>query len=700
MTVVPSTRPPLSTNACPSCGAEVVPGGRFCPSCGHELTTLVAPAEQPLADPLVGRVIADRYRILNLLGRGGMGVVYKVEHVHIGKLMAMKLLHGELARERGVQKRFRREAEAASHLNHPNTVQIFDFGSDEGLMYLVMEYVAGQDFGQLIQQDGPLDFARVCRICSQICDSVGQAHARGIVHRDLKPENVMIVDGRSDVELVKVLDFGLAKLRDQDASATLTQAGSIVGTPYYMAPEQIRGEDTDQRGDVYALGALMYKALAGVPPFTAPTPVGVLTRHLSDEVVPPSRRLDDGSIPEAADQIILHAMQKRAEDRFQNMDELRVALSAYLASVGELEPSLSFRFPSGASFLSPSGNRKVIEVATRGDIDHYETRLRRRGWLGMIAAALFAALFLAGGVWFALLPKPQIVADGTEQEPNEKPEDAMLLVRGRAFRGFIGKRQDRSSSDADVWQVDHERHSAPNASDTNAATIGVSGIPNMDIALDIVKAGVSVPELIVNSGGVGQPERAPNYPLVGSKYFLRVREVGVSGVMPTENVSDPYEIRWDYHDVRLGSADDEVDGVQPDGGSTMSPDLLASDGLPFEHEFNDSLERAEVIEGAQGRRGYLGWAGDVDTFCTAGAVGKLDVVVSAIPKVDLVLRWVDQAQTRSRKINEASVGEGESATLRPREPQRLCVELSANRLAGGRANADHPYILTMRSEEP
>jgi tRNA A-37 threonylcarbamoyl transferase component Bud32 len=234
-----------------------------------------------------------------------MGVVYRVEHVRIAKLMAMKLLHGALARDKDVVKRFKREAEAVSKLDHPNTVQVFDFGQSEGMIFLVMEYLSGRDLGQMIKDEGPLSFDRAARIAAQVAGSVAQAHERGIIHRDLKPENIMVLEGRGISDYVKVLDFGLAKLREDEMQGekSITRAGSILGTPYYMAPEHIRGEEVDARSDVYAMGALIYKTITGVPPFWATTPVGVLTMHLTEDLVPPSERPGREDLPEDADRI-------------------------------------------------------------------------------------------------------------------------------------------------------------------------------------------------------------------------------------------------------------------------------------------------------------------------------------------------------------------------------------------------------------
>ncbi len=660
-----ANRPTLPAS-CPACGTPV-PGGdvRFCPACGHPIHPS-GRAELERADPLIGRVIADRYRIDAFLGRGGMGVVYKVEHVHIGKLMAMKLLHGELARDQDIQKRFRREAEAASRLNHHNTVQIFDFGWDGGLMYLVMEFVDGRDFGLVIQNEGPLPFPRVARLAAQVAQSVSQAHGAGVIHRDLKPENMMLVQ-RPDRELMKVLDFGLAKLRHQDKSITLTRAGSIVGTPYYMAPEHIRGDPVDGRADVYALGAVMYKALTSNPPFVASSPMGVLTKHLTDPVVPPSVRVS--TVPPEADAIVLRAMAKKLEDRYQSMDELHADLVAYLTSIGEV-----FRDAvSSSSLTSPSrsvsGKRPAVSVATRDDVDLYERSLRRRGLTGRAALFAFVAAVVALGYFgYRHLEFKPAPGPGVEVEPNNGPDSAQPLPLGRPFRGKLGQRQNVDLGDADVWRLDNP------GGETRPIAFEVTALPNIDLAVDLVKAGVDAPVLTVDNGGVGEPEAVPNFPVRGSLYFLRVREVGVVGVMPTENVSDEYTVSWTFAETGVGE----------------------------ETEMNDSLELADEIRPGQPVTGYLGWAGDVDVYCVPGALDRVVGRVTGVEAVDLVLRSVDRGAARSRRYDVGQVGEGEvTRPLRGAGLGEACFEVSASRRAGARrASSRSTYTLTVEVAPP
>ncbi|HEY6476552.1 MAG TPA: serine/threonine-protein kinase, partial [Polyangia bacterium] len=316
--------------ACAHCSATMEPEARFCGSCGSLADAAVAGE----ADAWLGRVIDGRYRVVARLGAGGMGVVYRVEHLHLGKTAAMKVLAPEGAARPEMVRRFRNEAQAVSSLDHPNIVQTFDFGQADGALYLVMEYINGEDLSALIRREGPWTFARAARLFVQVCSGLVDAHEMGIVHRDLKPENLMVVRRRDGAEHVKVLDFGLAKLRERatdPAAAALSSGGQVIGTPYYMAPEQVRGEPLDARADLYSVGATLYRVLTGVPPFDAPSPMSVLAKHLTDEVIPPRTRAPDRALPPEADRIVLRAMAKAPADRNSSALEMREDLERALA---------------------------------------------------------------------------------------------------------------------------------------------------------------------------------------------------------------------------------------------------------------------------------------------------------------------------------------------------------------------------------
>ncbi|MCS6797829.1 MAG: protein kinase [Myxococcota bacterium] len=673
----------LETRRCVECGAVVSAAARFCAQCGVPLTTGTGasrrasethsaqprfghePDEDERADPLIGRIVADRYRILSLIGRGGMGVVYKVEHIHIGKLMAMKLLAGELSHQRDSVRRFRREAEAASRLSHPNTVQVFDFGSDQGLTYLVMELLEGRDLAEVLAEEGPLPFTRVARIVAQVCASVAEAHAHGIVHRDLKPENIFIVTARDGTETVKVLDFGLAKLRHTDAGLSVTRAGSILGTPYYMAPETIRGEESDPRSDVYALGAVMYKTLTGQPPFWGESPVTVLTRHLTDEVVPPSRRVRGVRLPPEADAIVLRALQKNPADRYQRADDLRADLLAYLDSVGEPVPDAPT--PGRADSGSPRSQRTrrpALLIASRSDVDAFERRLRRRGLMQKLAMTvlLAGAVGAAGAWWWKRRMGPESLTE--EREPNDSIAQANRLEPDVALTAFLGKRLSPAQGDHDVYTLH-------NASGTlRHARLEVTAIPNIDLAVDFVRQGQEVPLLVLDSGGVGEPERMPPVPMRGAIHWIRVREASTSGVRPTENVSDPYTVRWSF--------------VEP------APDE--------EREFNDAVRTAARLAPGRPMRGVIGWPADTDTWCIDPADAPARLIVQPPRGLDVAARVLDETDRLVRLVDVEGPSEPERVELRA-EPGIRCVALvAAERRGGRRAAPDDPYTVRIEPQ--
>ncbi|MEZ4433026.1 MAG: serine/threonine-protein kinase [bacterium] len=300
-----------ATIDCPACGAENPVDHAYCGTCGARVGS-------GMADSLIGKVIADRFRVKRLLASGGMGSIYLAEHVGIGKRVAIKLLRADLRGHPHLAKRFRREAMAVSKLTDAHTITVFDFGVWEGVVYLVMEYLAGRDLSKVIEDEGRLTPRRALVIAHQICSSLGEAHSVGVVHRDLKPENVFITRTTSGDELVKVLDFGLAKiLNPAESAAALVQTadGALMGTPYYMAPEQVRGEAVDARTDLYALGGLLFRMLTGQAPYTGKTPLQVMEGHVSGrlrtfEEVDPA--LD---VPAPVEALVRRLLARRPEDR-------------------------------------------------------------------------------------------------------------------------------------------------------------------------------------------------------------------------------------------------------------------------------------------------------------------------------------------------------------------------------------------------
>lgn len=284
-------------------------------------------------DPLLGTILAGRYRVERLLGSGGMGAVYRAAHVHMRKLVALKVLHREMTYMPEVVARFEREAVAAARIEHPNVAAATDFGRlEDGTFYLVLEYVEGQSLGSLLASTGPLPAERALHITRQIADALGAAHAADIVHRDLKPDNVMLVEREGERDFVKVLDFGIAKVRlEGKDSQQLTQLGTIFGTPQYMSPEQAAGQVVDARSDLYTLGLILYEMLSGASPFNDDDMIVLLTRQMT---APPPPLPSD--VPPAVRALVERLLAKAPAQRYGSAAELIAAIDGCLS--GSLRP--------------------------------------------------------------------------------------------------------------------------------------------------------------------------------------------------------------------------------------------------------------------------------------------------------------------------------------------------------------------------
>jgi serine/threonine protein kinase len=310
----------------------------------------VGDASPPASDdPLIGTVVSDRYRIIRKVGEGGMGAVYQAEHALIEKRVALKVLFQDLTRRPDLVMRFLQEAKSASRIRQENVIDISDFGqSADGLVYIAMEFLDGQDLGKTLRAEKSIPWLRTRPILMQITKALRAAHAQGIIHRDMKPENVYLVQREGKVDFVKVLDFGIAKVvsADDNEGPRLTQTGMIFGTPEYMSPEQAQGHPPDHRLDVYAVGCIMYHMLTGSVPFTADSFMGILTKHLLEPAVPPRKRRPDLDIPAEVEAICLRAMEKDREKRWPDMDAFYRALGA--AGEAPFEPSNVFISPQAA----------------------------------------------------------------------------------------------------------------------------------------------------------------------------------------------------------------------------------------------------------------------------------------------------------------------------------------------------------------
>jgi len=535
-----------------------------------------------------------------------MGVVYKAEHASIGKLMALKLLTGELTRDVDHVKRFRREAMMSSQLSHPNTVQVFDFGGGDGLTYLAMEYLRGVDLGRVIERDGVLSPVRTAKLMIQVCSSLIEAHEKDIVHRDLKPENIMIMASPTGDDVVKVLDFGLAKLRESRELAAVTMAGAIVGTPYYMSPEQAQGEGVDQRTDVYALGALMHVCLTGVPVFDAPNPIGVLGKQLAEEPRSILERFPELHVPASFDQIILRCLRKDPAQRYRTARELQSALISAFEGLGHA---------SAAALLDNEHLRHLArtgdDAATRGEFERYERKLQRRGRIAyaVVGVMVVVAGFLGFRTWSLLNSAPEFRGD--EHEPNDKASEANGVPFGKPVRGMLGKRLDKDRSDRDFYRIDVP---GDPAAESTPLSLEVSALGNMAICAWVYRAESDSPLARYCVASAVAPLSIPQLSLRPGSYLVAVMQDRTEyrqDQMPPvyENVSDWYTLK-----LSEGKRDAELE-VEPNGQPSS----------------------AEMLRVGASKKATLSFARDEDVFCATPGAGNVvfeveDGVTGARPR--------------------------------------------------------------------
>ena len=363
-------------------------------SAGGPAVAVAEPPEEPGERSLDGTILLDRYRIVERLGAGGMGVVYVAEHIALKKRCAIKVLADEYAGKQDIVERFLQEARAASMIAHENVVEITDYGqTPSGSVFFVMEMLVGEDLAHTVARHGPLPWERVRPIMVQICRALAAAHDKGIIHRDMKPENCFRIERAGTTDFIKVLDFGIAKVTgDESEGKGLTKTGMIFGTPEYMSPEQAQGMKVDHRADIYAVGIILYELLTGKVPFSADTFMGVLTKHMFEVPVAPSS-LAPGITPEV-ESVILKALQKDREHRFSTMREFLAAIESVGsggAGVSVVQEKIA-RPPSGPLLAFGGAKAPTKELA--------ESRSTGAVWglviVGVLAAAAVVAMLLGG----------------------------------------------------------------------------------------------------------------------------------------------------------------------------------------------------------------------------------------------------------------------------------------------------------------
>jgi serine/threonine-protein kinase len=289
-------------------------------------------------DPFLDReILGGQFRLVQKIGTGGMGSVYRATPSSGGADVAIKILHPKLAGRTDLTTRFRREARATSTLTHPNTVKVYEYGElpDDGSLYIVMEYLEGRNLNRAVKREGPLPVERAIPILIQVCGALQEAHEKGIIHRDMKPENIFLSKRGEQTEYPKVLDFGLAKLHENQmrpGSIQLTQEGMVFGTPEFMSPEQAQGQTLDARSDIYSLAIILYEALTGKLPFDARTPMEYIQKHVVAPPIPLDERAPERNFPKELSFVINKALAKNPDDRYPNAIEFARALSLFIGT--------------------------------------------------------------------------------------------------------------------------------------------------------------------------------------------------------------------------------------------------------------------------------------------------------------------------------------------------------------------------------
>ena len=471
----------------------------------------------PASDPLIGRVLNGRFRIVEPLGSGGMGKVYKAVQAPLDRVVALKILNPNFPAEKdpAFKRRFFLEASLTSKLRHPNTVTVIDYGqTDDGIFFIAMEYMEGRTLAEVLAQEKTLPWTRVLDIAQQICRSLREAHKLGVIHRDLKPANVMLLN-ETDQDVVKVLDFGLVKSFLGELSPgdpEVTQNGVFLGSPQYMAPEQARNV-ADPRSDVYSLGILLYQMLTGRPPFLGKDYLEVIFLHMKET----PRRLRDArpglDVPAEVEAVVLRSLEKDPAARYQSMDELLEAIryAAQISGASGIFPErrsgihptppplpsviLSGSHPQAVT-PPPEANTLSFDIAEEAPAAVRERALQRLLLIGGVLLALAAGFSL---VWLfmphgrAVAPPPQAVAAPVAVRPPPPPEPAPPVV---AERKMVRFHVSTEPTGAHVFIGRHDLGATPTSFELAAGPDGMASA-EMVLVLD------GYPNQAITSGGSG-----------------------------------------------------------------------------------------------------------------------------------------------------------------------------------------------------
>jgi serine/threonine protein kinase len=462
----------LEMVTCVNCQQEAAPGSKVCASCGTRTPLLRAGQAEYYR---LGETIKGTYAVEARIGSGAMGDVYRARHIALDMAVALKVLKHSLLADPAIVERFQREAWAISRLRHPNIIQVSDFGQAEsGSLYMAMEFIAGRNLGQAIADDGPFSEERVVHIGEQILSALSEAHANQILHRDLKPANVMLESRRTDPDVVKVVDFGIAKIQSPgDRSMNLTDPGLVCGTPAYMSPEQWDSEPLDARSDLYSVGVILYKMLTGKVPFEVRSPMEMMRKQLARAIVPPATYREGGLISEDLQRLVMRSLSFEKESRPQSAEAMRAELLSckLLESSPRLNPKSKAISPgtiemsgSGGDTLNlrpgsaekrqktdllPNSGRPIHEGSTsvfrKGtsidvELESLPIRTGRKA-TAVVALAVFSALVLAGGALWGINSRKKIAPVEATPHAEKRRELVILEDKVEALQAEPGATQ-------------------------------------------------------------------------------------------------------------------------------------------------------------------------------------------------------------------------------------------------------------------
>lgn len=418
------------------------------------------------------RTYGGRYAVLEPIGSGGMAEVYRARDELLGRDVAVKVLTDRLSRDRSFVERFRREAQSAANLNHPNVVSLYDYGSDDGAYYIVMEYIDGKSLGDIVAESGALMPERAAEIASDVAAALERAHSSGLVHRDIKPTNIMLTSGGQ----TKVTDFGIARALGGSTEQTqMTQTGMVIGTAAYLSPEQAQGNPVDARSDVYSLGCVLYEMLTGKPPFTGDAPLAIAYKHVREDAVPPSTVNAD--VPGELDAVTLKALAKNPDNRYTSAHEMREDLQRFLSGQTVLATPLMATQTVVAPPIS-SGT----QVISRTETEYEPPPEPRRGVWYAVVALLILALFGLG----AWLLANNFLGGEEVRVPNVVGLDQAVAEERLEDRGFEVEVEQGSSKrkEGKVFRQDPE--AGEDADEGSTITVFVSTGPEPFEVPDVV----------------------------------------------------------------------------------------------------------------------------------------------------------------------------------------------------------------------